>query len=273
MSNSIEINWSDLKSEDILKIGEKEWEEMYFEARKDDISKEKEKLMIIFGEEAKIEKKYKEGWSIESILKNGEIVPGGQKVKIQLSERMNFTNNIDSYDINSIEINEEKIELPSRVTLYSVKLDINNGEALLGEKIRLFGFKSAEDLIILFHEIGHQFGENYKVGLDDYKSVLESISNLQPEENISNKDSDILLKIFKEENRASSNAVAIIKNLREKGTDLFPDDPSLIYVNLFLSFCMSSYLKNLENGVNLGKYVDNPERFLKFDWPDISLTE
>ena len=269
-----------LKLEDWLNMGEEELEKIYFEVMKDKIYKEKEALKFVFGEKTKIEKIYKEGWLIESTLESRGIVSGGQKVKIKLGDKTSIL--VDSYAIAEIEINGGKIELPSKVVFYPTKPNFNSydfigekikeiyggqkvAEAVLGEKIRLFEFKSAEDLVCLLHECGHQISKNHKVGKENYEFILKSASKLLPGEKISKEDIKTLLLVLKSENEASSSAITMIKNLRKSGVDLFPKDTDLTQVNLFLSLAMSTYLKSVTDNVNLREQIKNLKRFLKFD--------
>lgn len=269
-----------LKLEDWLNMGEEELEKIYFEVMKDKIYKEKEALKFVFGEKTKIEKIYKEGWLIESTLESRGIVSGGQKVKIKLGDKTSIL--VDSYAIAEIEINGGKIELPSKVVFYPTKPNFNSydfigekikeiyggqkvAEAVLGEKIRLFEFKSAEDLVCLLHECGHQISKNHKVGKENYEFILKSASKLLPGEKISKEDIKTLLLVLKSENEASSSAITMIKNLRKNGVDLFPKDTDLTQVNLFLSLAMSTYLKRVTDNVNLREQIKNLKRFLKFD--------
>lgn len=292
-------NWSKIDDEDLI-------EEIAIQAKKIEIYREKEKLKFTFGEKAKIEQEKNGEWLIESTLESRGIVPGGQKINLRLGEETFIKVGIKDdaliiynlYPIKDIEINDKKIKFPSEVYFYPREPEFNSSDDLdkeakkreanvlvdfieneltgnrmgaasvLHERIILDGFDSAEDLAALFHELGHANGNHYKVYSKDVRFVSESISKLLPGENINEKDANTLLLIFKEENRASSNAIAMIKDLREKGTDLFPKDPGLIHVNLLLAINMSSYLKSSKDGTNLGKQINNPKRFLKFNSQD-----
>jgi hypothetical protein len=248
------------------------------------IDNEREKLMFIFGEKAKIEKREDGEWLVELVLESRGIVPGGQKIDVRLGEETSLEikktgyvfNNL--YPLKEVKIDGGKIELSPKIFFSPTKTGQNFlrllNEAQMERTItdfeyKIFGngtrdvtvanryiimgdFQSAEDLIALLHEIGHTKSKNpHQVGVKDHKSILESVSKLLPGECLSKKENKTLLEVLKEEKRANNQALSLVKKFRKNGIDLFPKDPSLTQVKLFLSMCLSTFLKGLEGYIDL----------------------
>lgn len=260
---------------DVLKLMDFSTESLDAQVEKIKVDKEKETLKIVFGEKTKIEKEKNGEWLVESILESRGIVSGGQKINVRLGKKTDLEIKeadyvfYDLYPLKEIKINDKKIKIPSEtffspkranrstdndttsITDFEYKIFGNglSGVTISNKQIILGGFQSAEDLVGLFHEFGHAKSKNpYKVGA----------------ENLNEKDIKTFLEFLKEENKASSEAITIIKNIRKSGVDLFPKDPNLTQVNLFLAMCISTFSKNLENRID-GERINNLEKFLKFD--------
>lgn len=242
-------------------------------------------LLEIFGETAEIKRGEEGGFIVETVLEDG-VASGKQRVRVELSDVKDASKveerkkvkafQAKRFTINGINLESDLPEIFFEVRPQEGKVFKENptlGKKELQEEmqketnplmkhvLRLLGtstalgsksifmtvFSSADDLIALFHEIGHTLDPEY-YGSEYHraalfhafdKSVLSLDGTIQADRFAAIKRWKFIVE---REVAANINGLRKIVKLREK-VDLFPDDPDLLRAKKSFEYKTTSYLR------------------------------
>lgn len=241
-------------------------------------------LFEIFGTTAEIKRGEEGGFVVETVLEDG-IASGKQKLRIELSDVKEVTKvearkkvkacRAERLIVNGVNLEGEIPAIFFELRPQSGKVFKENptlgkdelqeemkkeANPLMRHALRLFGtatafgsksifmtvFSTADDLISLFHEVGHildpqYFGSEYKLTAFAHafdKSILSVDGTIQADRFAAIKRWKFIME---REVAANNNGLIKIGELREK-VDLFPNDPDLLRVRKSFEFKTMSYL-------------------------------
>jgi len=225
------------------------------------------------------------GYYVETTIKDGDYVPGGQNIVMILGPKIhapgsslgspiteeNYIDFLDRYKITKMVVNGKDFPYKEHQICFLAlpgDFDINENPELSASmdnmhthkyvRIFLYQLKTGNHLASLMHEQGHCFsGANYQefITLVDELHALRqaripsgiskgllSKRNVTLPPSISDREQELLLLGLEIEARASQLGLEIIRDLRQEGNDLFPQDPDLVRVINFYKYALDSRL-------------------------------
>ncbi len=248
-----------------------------------------DEIKWVFAENTKVTR-VEEGFEVESELDDGLVVSGGQRITILLSEKTKVEFQTDDgratlpgvYEVRELKVNGGNIPLPNALLIWPqhppppppgrsrgrrrnfVREFLDTDKEMVVDsttrQILMTHMNDAGDLASLFHEMGHLDGE--MVGSQDRKLFIKIMRGSKQETKLTDMEKGVVADVFLEERRASTNGLERIRDLRQKGVDLFPKDPHLVSVKLNYVLSLSTYLGSGLK-INMGRLVKNPGQYLK----------